>query len=188
MSKKKPKKTPKVSMSNHTPELNPQQRLFCLYYLKLNFNATQAAIDAGYSEKTAHSQACRLLKNPHILKYIEEAMREREEAVKLDAQYVLTRLGEQTEADFADIFDDDNNLKDFKNWPKIWRQGLISGLERCPLTKKVIKIRITDRTKILELLGKHVKVKAFSDKLEIEGDLLKGIEITFVKAEPEGKK
>jgi phage terminase small subunit len=186
MSKKKPKKTPKVSMSNHTPDLNPLQRLFCLEYLK-DFNATRAAIDAGYSEKTAHSQACRLLKTPRIVKYIEEAMRKREEAVQLDAQYVLTRLGEQTEADFADIFDEDGKLLDMKDWPKIWRQGLISGFERCPLTKVVTKIRISDRTKILELLGKHVKVKAFSDKLEIEGDLLTGIEITFVKPMKEDK-
>jgi phage terminase small subunit len=187
MSKKKPKKTPKVSMSNHTPDLNPLQRLFCIEYLK-DLNATDAAIRAGYSARSAATQACRLLKNPVVVKYIAKMQREVEEAVKIDAQYVLTRLAEQTEADFADIFDKNGDIKDMKDWPKIWRQGLVSGFERCPLTKKLIKIRISDRTKILELLGKHVKIKAFSDKIEIEGDLLTGIEITFVKAEPEGKK
>lgn len=169
-------------MSNHTPDLNPLQRLFCLEYPK-DFHATDAAIRAGYSPRSAATQACRLLKNPLVVKYIEASMREREEAVKIDAQYVLTRLADQTEADFADIFDDNGELLPLKDWPKVWRQGLVSGIDKSTLG--IVKIRISDRTKILELLGKHVKIKAFSDKLEIEGDLLTGIEITFVKAEKE---
>lgn len=53
-------------------ELTEMQRLFCFYYVK-SFNATQAAIDAGYSEKTAYSQGQRLLKNVEVQKQIQAA-------------------------------------------------------------------------------------------------------------------
>lgn len=41
--------------------LNERQRLFCIYYVK-SFNATQAAVKAGYSPASAHVTGCRLLK------------------------------------------------------------------------------------------------------------------------------
>ena len=45
--------------------MTDKQELFCQEYLK-EMNATQAAIKAGYSEKTAYSQGQRLLKNVEI--------------------------------------------------------------------------------------------------------------------------
>ena len=52
--------------------LTQMQQAFCEYYIA-NHNATQAAIQAGYSKKTAYSQGQRLLKNVEIKKYLEEA-------------------------------------------------------------------------------------------------------------------
>lgn len=51
--------------------LNDKQRRFVDEYL-VDLNATQAAIRAGYSPKTAGSQAFDLLKKPEIHEYIEE--------------------------------------------------------------------------------------------------------------------
>jgi phage terminase small subunit len=52
---------------------NEQQKLFVDEYLKLRKkNQTQAAINAGYSPKTAASQSSQLLKNPKVIKYLEE--------------------------------------------------------------------------------------------------------------------
>jgi phage terminase small subunit len=50
-------------------------RAFCNAYLQLN-NATQAAIEAGYSRKTAYSQGQRLLKKVEIIKIISEMRKE----------------------------------------------------------------------------------------------------------------
>ena len=47
------------------PKLTDKQEAFCLEYL-IDLNATQAAIRAGYSEKTAASQACENLIKPNV--------------------------------------------------------------------------------------------------------------------------
>jgi len=52
-------------------KLNPKQQLFVEEYL-IDFNATQAAIRAGYSENTAYSQGPRLLDNVEIQRGIEK--------------------------------------------------------------------------------------------------------------------
>jgi phage terminase small subunit len=50
-------------------ELRPQHMIFVAEYIKSG-NATQAAIAAGYSEKTAYSAGPRLLKNVEIKQYL----------------------------------------------------------------------------------------------------------------------
>lgn len=57
-------------------ELSPMQRTFCEYYAQCG-NATQAALSAGYSRKTAYSQGSRLLKNAEIKRYIQQLQIER---------------------------------------------------------------------------------------------------------------
>lgn len=51
-------------------ELNTRQRAFAELFSKTG-NATQSAIGAGYSKKSAEAQACALLKNPRVAEYIE---------------------------------------------------------------------------------------------------------------------
>jgi phage terminase small subunit len=157
-------------------KLNTKQKLFCIEYIK-DFNATQAAIRAGYSRKTAGSSGHNLLKNIEIQREISEATKERTEKTKIDAEWVLTRLAEEAKADIADIYSDDGGLKPVKDWPLIWRQGLVSGIdshqeydyvngEKVP-AGVVQKIRLSDRVKRLELIGKHVDVQAFADKVAL---------------------
>lgn len=58
-------------MKKTTPQLNEKQKKFCNEYL-IDLNATQAAIRAGYSKKTAYSMASENLRKPEIQKYIQE--------------------------------------------------------------------------------------------------------------------
>jgi phage terminase small subunit len=62
-------------------ELNPQQQKFAELYFVLN-NATQAAIQAGYSENSAYSQGPRLLKHDGIREYLAGLEKERRERVQ----------------------------------------------------------------------------------------------------------
>ena len=62
--------------------LKPQQERFVVEYLKTPENATDAAIRAGYSPKTATAQASRLLTNVNVKKAIDEAQNETRERVK----------------------------------------------------------------------------------------------------------
>lgn len=65
--------------------LSAKQRLFVSEYL-IDLNATQAAIRAGYSEKTAYSQGQRLLKHVEVQAAIEAAKTERLERTEINAE------------------------------------------------------------------------------------------------------
>ena len=60
----------------------------------VDLNATQAAIRAGYSKKTARSIAAENLAKPYIQEKIAEAKRERSEVARIDAEWVLTQAVE----------------------------------------------------------------------------------------------
>ena len=71
--------------------LNDKQQRFCDEYL-IDLNATQAAIRAGYSKKTAYSQGQRLLKHDEAKTYIEARMAEKEKELIADQDEVLKYL------------------------------------------------------------------------------------------------
>ena len=63
--------------------LTEQRRMFIEEYLKMHCkNATQAAKNAGYSAKTAHSQACDILKDPEVSAYLEERKKQLESELR----------------------------------------------------------------------------------------------------------
>ena len=150
-------------------ELNQRQEMFCREYIK-DLNGTQAAIRAGYSPRTADRMAYELLKKPEIQAFVLQSKAERVEEVKVDANYVLKRLIEIDEMDVADILDDGGDFLPIRNWPKVWRTTL-SGLDIAIInsgdTEAIIKkIKWPDKVKNLELLGKHIGVGAFTDKVD----------------------
>lgn len=71
--------------------LNTKQKQFYKEYL-VDANATQSAIRAGYSKKTAYSQGQRLLKNVEGQKYLAELMSEKEASLIADQNEVLEYL------------------------------------------------------------------------------------------------
>ena len=76
--------------------LTAKQQAFIQEYL-LDLNATQAAIRAGYSEKTAKQQASRLLTNVDVQAALREAQEARSERTELTQDWVLSRLVENTQ-------------------------------------------------------------------------------------------
>ena len=150
-------------------ELNQRQELFCREYIK-DLNGTQAAIRAGYSPRTADRMAYELLKKPEIQAFVLQSKAERVEEVKVDANYVLKRLIEIDEMDVADILDDGGDFLPIRKWPKVWRTTL-SGLDIAIInsgdTETILKkIKWPDKVKNLELLGKHIGVGAFTEKVD----------------------
>ena len=73
--------------------LSEKQKFFCMEYTK-DMNATQAAIRAGYSEKTAYSQGHDLLKKPEIKAVIDAILAKRAKDIELDENWVLKRFKE----------------------------------------------------------------------------------------------
>ena len=154
------------------PYKRDMQELFCREYIKdEKFNATQAAIRAGYAPNSAPEQASRLLTKGKVKQRIAELMQARNKRMDIDADYVLARLIEIDELDVSDILTD--SMTDFKpisEWPKAWRTS-ISGIDLMTIANKgdesfesiVKKIKWPDKTKVLELIGKHIDVSAFSE-------------------------
>ena len=154
--------------------LTPKQDAFVREYL-LDLNATQAAIRAGYSAKTARAVGCENLTKPDIAAAIAEAQARRAERTRIDADWLLTRLADESAADVADLYDEHGGLKPVKEWPMIWRQGLVVGLDveeikdNGAVVGVVRKVKLSDRVKRLELIGRHIDVGAFKDKVEHSG-------------------
>ncbi|EKO3656427.1 terminase small subunit [Vibrio metschnikovii] len=153
-------------------KLTDKQEMFCREYL-IDLNATQAAIRAGYSEKTAKETGYENLTKPHIADRITELKSQRVEDAKISANYVLNRLVEIDKMDVIDITNDDGSLKPISQWPKVWRTTL-SGLDVAEIIQDgsvaglLKKIKLPDKVKNLELLGRHVEIQAWKDKVEIE--------------------
>lgn len=158
-------------MSN---DLTAKQVRFVQEYL-IDLNATQAAIRAGYSQKTAKQAGTENLSKPAIKEAVADAQYKRAKETSIDAAWVLKRLSAEAEADMADLYDDAGQLKPIKEWPLIWRQGLVAGVDIAEETitvdgkterrAVVRKVRVSDRVKRLELLGKHISINAFREQV-----------------------
>jgi len=163
-------------------KLNERQKMFCREYLK-DLNGTQAATRAGYSKNTAETQASTLLRNPRVKEYLDKLKKKREQELKIDANYVLKRLHEIESLDVADILEENMTVKPLKEWPKAWRTS-VSAIDISRIMKAsgdedavvnaITKIKWPDKSKILELVGKHVSVQAFQEKIEVSGEIALG--------------
>ena len=169
-------KDPKRKSTQFKP-LTVQQEAYCQEYVKCPENQTQAAINAGYSPNTAGKFASQNMRDARIQKRIAELMEERNKRLRVSADYVLLRLVEIDQMDVLDILNDDGSLKPIREWPKIWRTTLsgfdlsstIMNMDETSIETILKKIKWPDKVKNLELIGKHVDVMAFKERLEVSG-------------------
>ncbi len=152
--------------------LTDKQEMFCREYL-IDLNATQAAIRAGYSAKTANRTASENLSKPDVQSRIAELKAQRNDLVGINATYVLNRLVEIDQMDVLDILNSTGELKPVSQWPKVWRTTL-SGLDVVEMSSEgntaalLKKIKWPDKVKNLELIGKHIDVQAFREQVKAE--------------------
>ncbi|SBA31014.1 Terminase, small subunit [Citrobacter amalonaticus] len=157
--------------------LTAMQEAYCQSYIKTPENQTQAAINAGFSPNTAHVKASVMMRDERIQKRIADLMEERNKRLRVSADYVLLRLVEIDQMDVLDILNDDGTLKPISQWPKIWRTTLsgfdlsstIMNMDETSIETILKKIKWPDKVKNLELIGKHVDVNAFKERLEVSG-------------------
>ncbi len=169
-------KTHKRKSTKYKP-LTAMQEAYCQSYIKSPENQSQAAIDAGFSPNTAAVKASVMMRDERIQKRIAELMEERNKRNRVSADYVLMRLVEIDQMDVLDILNDDGSLKPIREWPKIWRTTLsgfdlsstIMNMNEDSIETILKKIKWPDKVKNLELIGKHVDVNAFKERLEVSG-------------------
>ena len=146
--------------------ITPKQQVFINEYF-LDFNATQAAIRAGYSENTARIQGHRLLTNDNIAAEIKRRMEDRhmkaEEALMLLADQAYGSLN-----DFVDVFEGGRSF--CLNLEKAKEQGKFHLIKKLKYNAQGLpEIELHDPQKAIELIGKHLGL--LTDKTEHTGTI-----------------
>ena len=118
--------------------MTPRQEKFCIEYL-IDLNATQAAIRAGYSKKTAEALASRLLRNVNIRSRIKELQDKVFEDGMMSAAEALWRLSKAGRGELKEEV--------------VVTEGIGDGFSEAKIIKKQISAR--DQIKALELMGKR---------------------------------
>lgn len=130
------------------------------------------------SDRVIHAEATKLAKNPKVSLCLAEYQSERSKRTNFDADKVLIHLADVISADISDIICETTHAyKPIHSWPKIWRQmvqniGVTELFEGKGKDRKKIgeftSYTFINRTKAIELVGKHVNVGAFAEKLQVE--------------------
>ena len=136
------------------PKLTARQERFVSEYL-IDLNAAKSAARAGYSEKTARQIGSENLSKPAIQEAIAKAKIERSEATKIDAEWVLHQAVELHRRCMQEI-------KPALH-PKSRRQLQDDS------GNLLFTFNAAAANRALELVGKHVDIGAFKDRLEISG-------------------
>ncbi len=154
--------------------LNQRQQMFVTRYLK-HENGQKAATEAGYSAKSAEVQASRLLRHVGVRDAILKAKQHATETTQVDAAWLLNRLAELAEVDILDLLDKRGDIRKLEDIPSRARR-LIAGLEIEALYAgtgddrvqigHVRKIKLLDRLRVYDQIGRHVDVSAFQSEKE----------------------
>lgn len=155
--------------------MNQKQKAFASEYV-IDYNATQAAIRAGYSERSAYSQAHELLKKPEVKKAIQELEEAASERTAITKDMVLKELARVAFVDPRKLFDEEGRPKDIRFLDSdtaaalasvdIYEEFDYNGDEK-ELSGYTKKYKWADKLRALEMLGKHLGM--FTDKVHVEG-------------------
>jgi len=154
-----------------------KQAKFAAEYQK-DLNATQAAIRAGYSKRSAERYGFELLKKPSVACVVQRKAQHVAERADLDAAFVIHGLMEIAAVDLSRIYHADGTLMSIHDWPEEIKK-VVAGMETDEITEtergvtRVIghtkKLKLPDRIKAFELLGKHKAL--FTEVIRNEGKM-----------------
>jgi phage terminase small subunit len=169
-------------------KLTPKQAKFCDEYL-VDLNGTQSAIRAGYSSKTAHEQAARLLANVSIQALIQELRQSQQERTQVTADSVIEKLRNIANFELNQVGEFDGKKMTFKpesEWADSARTAVRSVKQTTTIRTlnngeevriDVIELKIEPKLPALDSLAKHL---GLFDNFNVAIATLKtyGIEIT----------
>lgn len=135
----------------------------------IDLDAGRAYGATGYTGNYSAKMAYRLLQRPPVQCLVRKLKAAQLERTQVDADLVLHSLLKIARLDPAELFNPDGTARALKDVPEDVRRA-IAGLEyiRIPGEKAVIgKVRLPDKVKCWELLGKHLKL--FTEVHRLEG-------------------
>ena len=161
--------------------LTAKQAAFVQEYL-IDLNATQAAIRAGYSERSAYSIGQENLCKPEIQEAIQEEMKKRSKRTEITADRVLKEFARLAFFDPRKLFDGKGNPKDITELDDETAAAL-AGLDVVQevdpdtgVTSYTKKYKLASKQAALDSLGRHLGM--FVDKTESKVDGVMRIELS----------
>jgi len=145
-------------------KLTPKQEIFCLEYV-VDFNASRAALAAGYSEKTAARTGSENLQKPLIAERIKELKKPKEDAPINLRERILSELTTiafaNAEDFFEDVYEEDEetgekrfSYRQIK--PDILKSKNIGAISSFEPSAYGTKLKVHDKQKAIEMLARHI--------------------------------
>lgn len=159
--------------------LTDKQEMFAKEYI-VDLNATQAAIRAGYSERTAKSIGQENLTKPDLQAYIQQLMEERSKRTEITADMVLreyAKLGFSNITDYLKVIELEAMTETGMQLYKAVDIFTTDGIERSKMdavaeikqTKEGISLKLHDKKGALDSMARHLGM--FQDNVNVTGTL-----------------
>lgn len=165
---------PKKSQKDTSPVqglLNLQQQKFVAAYIETG-NATEAALKAGYSKKTAYSQGHRLLKKREIQQAIQQPLQKAATKLEITADRVLTEIARLAFFDIRKLVDNTGKPLPLSELDDDTAAAIV-GLDVVNVGNEekgvgeILKFKLADKKGALEMAAKHLRL--LTDKVEVTG-------------------
>lgn len=149
-----------------TAKLTEKQQRFVEEYL-IDLNATQAAIRAGYSAKTANEQGCQNLAKLSIQQAIAEKMAERSKRTGINQDRIVLELAKIAFVKMTDIVDEEGRIRPDATDDDLSCIESVKYKESSSMNGDSVEreVKISSKLKALELLGKHLGM--WNDKIDV---------------------
>jgi len=147
-------------------------------YLKLG-NATEAAKRAGYAEKSAAVQGCRLLRDDNIRAQIETLRSKVEDKASVTLAEVVEAIRNAAFLDVATLYDEQGNIRPLSELPLEVRRAVV-GIKSTTFNQaggdgvqeRVADLRLVPKDKALDMLMRHLGGYVERHEVSFSGDMV----------------
>ena len=164
-------------VDNSMARRNSRHEIFAREYVK-DLNGTRAAIAAGYGEKGAHVRASQLLRNRKVQGLLAKLTKKHADKLDLSAEKVLSELSSMGFSNMLDYIKPTEEGSVYVHLSNLTREQssaiqevtvdeYVEGKGKHARKVKRTKLKLVDKIRSLELLGKHLKL--FTERVEVTG-------------------
>ena len=150
--------------------LTEKQKQFCHEYV-IDFNGTQAAIRAGYSENSANEIAAENLAKPSVNAYVKALTAKKRDKNELLADRVIAELVKVGFANIQDYIESGNSITDLTMITK-GKAAAVASVKKSITTfdggeKETVEFKLHDKISALEKIGRHLGLFDADNKREV---------------------
>jgi phage terminase small subunit len=171
-------------------KLTDKQKAFCHYYI-IDWNATKAAIKAGYSEKTAQQISSENLLKPVIQDYIKEIQNDIAKEAGISMLSQVLELKKIAYTDISTMFKDWVTLEDFESLTTeqkgafleiSYKKDIRKVDEDTDIETEFVKLKLHDKIRAIQEINKMLGYSIENIDIKTGGEKIKETTVTFVNA------